>query len=211
MRLIVHMFFIILFGLCGTSLSGCNNPNTNTNNDIPAKAAKIWALQPSQSYLNFTSVKKNSTVEIHSFSGLQGSITPAGQAAITIDLNTVQTHIDIRNERMKQFLFETSTMPEATVSTHIDMALFAGLAIGEPMDYTLDLQLDLHGVVKSLEANVIITRLKTNKVSVSSREAILIDVADYDLDSGLTKLATLAKLPPITPVVPVNFSLTFAR
>ena len=65
------------------------------------------------------SIKKNKIGEVHSFSQLAGSINDKGFASIRVNLASVKTHIEIRDERMKSMLFETDRFPEAVVTTQI--------------------------------------------------------------------------------------------
>ena len=83
--------------------------------------AADWELQSKTSQLNFISIKNNSIAEVHDFTTLSGSINKKGEAVLTISLPSVETSIGIRNERMKEHLFESKQYPVATFITFIDM------------------------------------------------------------------------------------------
>ncbi len=51
---------------------------------------------------------------------LAGSIDDTGKAILSIDLNDVSTEIDIRNERMANFVFETEFLPNAFITVNVD-------------------------------------------------------------------------------------------
>jgi hypothetical protein len=134
-----------------------------------------------------------------------------GQAELVIDLATIETGIGIRNERMREHLFEIERFADARVTATLDLAALADLGAGERRALTLDAALDLHGVAMEIEAEVIVSEIDGRSILVESRSPVIIDAADHDLIDGLATLQDLAGLPSITPVVPVTFSLVFAR
>ncbi|MCR9267734.1 MAG: YceI family protein, partial [Alphaproteobacteria bacterium] len=105
-----------------------------------------WTLDAEASQLNFVSIKSGDIAEVHHFSGLSGSVSEDGTAELVIDLATVETGIVIRNERMREHLFQTDTYPQARLTAEIDLAALYDLAPGDQTELTLDGVLDLHGV-----------------------------------------------------------------
>src|SRR3569832_419618 len=69
-----------------------------------ASAAPNWTLDPDASVLTYQSVKKNTIVETNKIRNITGTLTSAGDAKVTFDLNSVDTGVDLRNVRMR-FLF----------------------------------------------------------------------------------------------------------
>ena len=82
-----------------------------------------WDLQADASTFNFVSVKKDTIGEVLHFKKLSGQIDKNGKAGITIDLNSVDTGVQIRDERMREFLFETGKYPSATYQANVDPGL----------------------------------------------------------------------------------------
>ena len=64
-------------------------------------AAAAWTLDPVSSSLKYQSVKKNTVVETNKIRNLSGTIQPDGAASVSIDLNSVDTGVDIRDTRMR--------------------------------------------------------------------------------------------------------------
>lgn len=95
-------------------------------------AADTWALDSANSRLAFGSIKKNTVGEVHGFAALGGTVDADGNVALEIGLASVETNIEIRNERMNEHVFEGA--PVATLSASMDMAEFAALAPGGIMD-----------------------------------------------------------------------------
>ena len=96
-----------------------------------AQAAAQWTLSADDSSLSFISVKAEHIAEVHSFARLSGEIDSGGEAVVSIDLTSVQTGIDIRNERMQSMLFNTDMYPRAQVSADVDAAALSSMAVGE--------------------------------------------------------------------------------
>jgi len=188
----------------GLLLAACSEAD-----DAPLDGA--WTLDGGQSRLNFITVKNGTVAEGHSFGLLSGSVGADGAASLTIDLASVATGVDTRDERMREFLFETGMFPSANVTATLDPAAFSALKEGETTLQPVTATLDLHGVQGTVEAEVAVTRAGDDKVLVETAKPIIIDAATYGLEGGVAKLQELAKLDGITAQVPVTFSLTFDR
>lgn len=170
----------------------------------PIAACADWVLDNSQSALYFVSIKKDHVAETHTFKQLAGTITAAGQGNLTIDLASVETHIDIRNTRMRDHLFETGKFANATVSVDL------GKTGVKPGIQTLNVLLDLHGVKKEIPATVAITEVN-NTVQVTTVAPIMLNAADFDLAGGLTILREIGAVEHISNAVPVTFFLSFVK
>lgn len=170
--------------------------------------ATDWVVDNNNSQLNFISIKKTDIAEIHHFKQLQGSYDEQGQFILNIDLASVDTQIPVRDDRMKQYFFDVSQFSTAKVTATIDTDLVDAIAEGASKHFTVDAKLDLHGEIKSLTLEVIITRLVGAQLSVVSAQPVVINVKDFALTAGLNKLMELASLPNISQAVPVSFYLT---
>jgi len=193
--------FLIVLGL---TLVACAEPEA-TPNTTP------WKLVNAESHLEFISVKKGTIVETHSFGTLSGTVNIDGKAVVSIELDSVETNIGIRNERMREHLFETANNPFAVISAQLDKADFAFMAIGDRKHIDIPMRINLHGQNNPIDVALIVTRLGDNKIVVDSQTPFIVDVETFGLQDGVEKLRTLAKLPSITPEVPVMFSLVFER
>jgi polyisoprenoid-binding protein YceI len=167
-----------------------------------------WVIDGNDSQLNFISIKKTNIAELHEFKQLQGSYDSQGQFILDIDLASVDTHIPIRDERMKNHFFEVSKFSTAKITATIDTDLVDAIAEGASERLTVEANLDLHGVSKPLTLDVIVTRLVGAKLSVVSVQPVIINADDFALASGISKLMELASLPSISQAVPVSFYLT---
>ena len=168
-----------------------------------------WQLDPTNSQVSFISTKKINVAETHYFRQLDGSVDSQGQLTLAIDLASVDTNITVRDERMREYLFEVDIFTTATVSASIDMSDVAAIAEGASARITVDAELDLHGEKKPLKMDVVVTRLVGAKLSVVSVQPVILNISDFALISGVEKLRELANLPSISQAVPVSFYLMF--
>ena len=169
-----------------------------------------WTLQPETSSLNFQSVKQQSIVESSGFATMQGAIAASGAAEVKVLLDSVDTEIDLRNVRMRFLFFETFKYPEATITAQIDAALLGDLETVRRKMVPLTFDMDLHGVSKTLSAEVAVTLITPDLVSVSSTKPVSISVKDFDMMEGLGKLEEAANVQ-IIPSATVSFDFMFAR
>lgn len=177
---------------------------------LPAFAAGDWQLQPDDSSLAFVSVKNGSVAETHSFTDLSGHVDDDG-ARLVVDLASVETSIPIRNDRMREFLFEIADHPQAVFTTSMHAQSVDELAPGQSRRIEVSGHLELHGEKQELSASVQITRAGYDRMVLSTVKPILISADAFTLGEGIAKLRDIAGLESITPMVPVTFSLTFAR
>ncbi|MEM6307186.1 MAG: cytochrome C, partial [Pseudomonadota bacterium] len=69
-------------------------------------AAGGWTLDNDTSKVQFGSIKKDYVGESHFFENMSGTVSDDGMVSVAIDLTSVQTWIDIRNERMIEHVFK---------------------------------------------------------------------------------------------------------
>jgi len=175
-----------------------------------------WVLDAEASSLTFVSIKAAQVVEAHKFGALSGGVSlkalddesVGGEVNIAIDLASVNTNIAIRDERMREHLFETAKYPLANVHGHLPIADFLALPSGSSTRSEVKLMLDLHGAKLPISADVLVSRLSDVRFVVASTSPVVLNVASFDLVTGVEKLRELAGLPSITGAVPVSFVLT---
>lgn len=172
-------------------------------------AAADWLLDEDSSSISFSSVKNGSIVESHIFDSLSGQVETDGTARLVIDLASVDTMIPIRDERMRDMLFEVADYPEAVFETSVPLRNFANIEVGTTKDHTLAGTLTLHGQSAEKRLDVRVTKTGNGRVTVSSVRPIVISAAEFALSDGIKALAEIAGLNSIVPNVPVSFSLLF--
>lgn len=172
---------------------------------MPAAALAEWQLaHPSE--VSFVSFKNTHLAENHRFKSLQGTVSQAGDAVLRIDLSSIDSGIPIRDERMRDLLFEVSDFSHADIRAQIPASV---LSAEQPQSYELQGQLSLHGSQEQFRTTVMVTPAADGTTTVNSLEPVLVHADSFALSRGLRELRDIAKLDNIAEVVPVSFSLTF--
>ena len=156
------------------------------------------------SRIYFVSVKNNTIGEISHFETLAGTVTDAGEVEVRVALDSVETNIGIRNERMKTMLFEVGLYPEAVITAQLDAGSMAALSSGGMTNVAL--QIDLHGqsVTKEAQLNIAVT---DQGVSATTAQPILLTASEFGLEGGVAALQAVAGLNAISQVIPVTLAL----
>ena len=148
--------------------------------------------------------------EVQTYYQLSGDINDDGSVQITIELASVNTLIDIRNERMQNMLFETNLFPQATISGEIDLDAVAAMDAGVSQAISVDFDLAIHGESSSYTADVLVTRTESG-VLASTVKPIIVMADTHGLVSGVEALREVAGLPSISRAVPVSFNVVFEQ
>ncbi|MEC8075919.1 MAG: YceI family protein [Pseudomonadota bacterium] len=172
-------------------------------------AQATWQLVNESSQLNFISTKASHIAETHTFGLLSGSIADTGEAQLNVDLASVATGIDIRNERMRTMLFNVLTFPQAEITTDLDLGEFTSLT--GPVVKTIAAKLSLVGQSTQVHGDVLVVPVNDNTVNVTTVAPIVVNANGLEMVAGIEALREVAGLPSISYSVPVTFSLTFRR
>ena len=132
-----------------------------------------------------------------------------GNVTVSIDLDSVDTAIQIRDERMREMLFETGEYPTATLVTTVDPQAVNALEPGASAEMTVEGQLMLHGATVSLTIEMTVARLSESRVMAVSQKPMIVNASQVGLLEGVERLRAVAGLPTISPAVPVTFVMTF--
>jgi hypothetical protein len=196
-------------------LVACAEQGADAPKDAAVEAAPLtesaWALDPAGSRLAYVSIKAGEVAENNRFDRLSGTVAADGTASLDIDLASVNTGVDIRNERMREIFFNVAGNPKAVVTTKLDPAAFAGLAVGQTLIRPLKATVALKGATSEIETEVLVTRVSEGRVTVVPTAPVIISTDMFGLTDELGELRALAQLPSITPAVPVTFTLAFTR
>ena len=176
---------------------------------LPSIAFSDWELVNDDSHLNFVSFKAVDFAEIHSFKEMSGSIDSNGKANLVINLDSLETLIPIRNERMRNLLFETQIFPNANFYLQVDLDKYLNLSIGDFRNKEVKGRLLLKN--KDIETRVKfkVTRLAKDIFVVSSTEPLILNIENLGLTEGVESLRVVAGLPSISKSVPVSFFIKF--
>lgn len=169
-----------------------------------------WQLVSDSSAVNFVSIKNASVAENHSFGSLSGAIGTDGAVQLTIVLDSVDTGIEIRDQRMREVLFETVDFPVARVTASVDPAILRTVTAGGTVSTDLPVKLSLHGIEKELVIPVLAVGEAGGDLQVLTPSPVLLDASDFGLAAGIAALQQIAGLQSISTAVPVSVLLVFS-
>lgn len=169
-----------------------------------------WVLDNKASTLDFITTKNVSKTEVQTFNAMQGQIQ-GKTATITVDLSSVDTGIEIRDQRVQELLFNVVKFPSATASINIKEADVNAIKTGQMITMHVDAVINLHGVKQTVPVQLEVVALAQNKRLVISRHPVIVNLTNFNLLDGVNALRDIAKLQSINVAVPVTFSLLFTQ
>lgn len=202
--------FALAIGLAACAGPEADAPLAEATASAPVTEG-AWTLDPAGSRLAYVSIKAGEVAEVNRFAALSGSVAADGTASLAIDLASVDTGVEIRDERMREIFFAVADNPEAIVTVKLDPARFAGLAVGQSVTRPLTANVTIKGASSDVETDVMVTRLAEDRVLVVPTAPVIVSTDMFSLTDELGELRALAQLPSITPAVPVTFTLAFRR
>nr|WP_285895612.1 YceI family protein [Rheinheimera oceanensis] len=171
-------------------------------------SAANWQLDNSQSSLHFVSVKNEIVAETHHFKQLSGN-WDGSMVNISIPVNSLETLIPIRNERIWQYVLQAEQFAAITVSAELKQDALANLAVRDSILLELPLNVTIATETAALNANLRITRLSANTLQAVTEAPLMLNTHSFKLAAGVGKLQQLAGLQSISPLVPVSFTVRF--
>ena len=204
------------------ALAACSPDSQNTSNSQAASSAVVASVpatpanwEAPQAHITFLSSKinqeLNSVTEQSQFNSSQAYLDKQGDFKMTIDLNSVQTNIEIRDQRIKDWVFKTAQFATAEIKGKVDMEAINKLAIGETLTFKQPLTLNIHGKELPLEANLSAQRVHADKIMVNTLNPVLLDVKAMDMSKGVMQLVEVMGLKTIVEQIPVSFHAEFMR
>lgn len=182
----------------------------------PALASAGWTLDAERSSLGYISTKmvagSHKTVFEHNrFAGLSGGVADDGAAAVTIALDTLDTGVEIRDQRVLEHVFSAAKHPRARLAAKIDPRLLDGLKPGESRVLDIEVELQLAGKSGKVKTQAAVARLDDRTLLVRDATPALFDAAAFGLADGFEILRKLVGLFNIPTTIPVTFQLVFTR
>ncbi|MDA5556481.1 YceI family protein [Shimia sp. MMG029] len=171
---------------------------------------ETWKTVDEDSQIAFGSIKSSEFGEVHTFDALSGSVNEKGEVAVSIELGSVETNIDIRNERMITHIFKAADA-RAELTGSVDFDAVHDLEVGATTVVDFEGALSLVGVSADVEAELFVARLSEDRVLVTTSDMIMLSTYDLGIDAGVDKLKELASLEGITRVTPVTVRMIFEK
>ena len=174
---------------------------------LPAYAAD-WQLNPERSAISYLSSKQATAetplmFESNLFHEFSGTIDGA-QVELVVELDSLDTKVPIRDERVAEHVFLSKQYPQATVSATVDDI--------EQLSYArkqISATLTMRGQSRDLQAEVIIERSDPKTLRIQTTTPVLVDANAYGMLDGFAILKQLVGLMQIPTTIPVSLHLVF--
>lgn len=172
-------------------------------------AQASWYLDGESSRLSFVTTQNGNVANKHRFLVLHGKVDRKGQAQLRIEMDSVNSAVPLRDERMRDQLFDFKQFPEAQITAQINMQPINELAAGAQVELRLPVTVNLRGKQHTYEAELLATRLDEHRFQVVTLEPLMLQTEDFALQPELETLRKSAGLSAISFSVPVNAVLIF--
>ncbi len=168
-----------------------------------------WTLNSEGSSLYYVTSKAAAISELNTFGELNGTIDDDGNASVTISLASVDTAIDIRNQRMQEIVFQVANYPLASISLTANGARLAASNPGQSFMASYDATIDIHGTKQTMTVELAVTKLSDGGLLVTLAKPLIVNAASFGLAESVEQLREIAGLPSINNNVVVDFTLQF--
>ena len=176
---------------------------------VSLSAQADWYLDGESSRLSFITTQNANIADVHRFLVLHGKVDRKGLAQLRIEMDSVNSSVPLRDERMRDVLFDFKHFPEAQISAQIDLQPINDLASGAQLELRLPVTVSLRGKQHTYQAELLATRLDERRFQVVTLEPLMLQAEDFGLQPELETLRKLAGLSAISFSVPVNAVLIF--
>jgi polyisoprenoid-binding protein YceI len=172
-----------------------------------AESFTDWALLSDSANFTIGTTKNETITEVHKLQKVEGFVRNNGNARVSVNLLSIDTGIEIRDERMQAMLFTTAT--QAVYSATVDMEKFRKLEAGDSKDFQLQGSLEMNDRSAVIPVATKITRLDSGNYQIKTVSANKIDVGKFGFSGGIEQLRAVANLKNISPIVTFEFKLEF--
>ena len=176
---------------------------------VSLSAQASWYLDGESSRLSFITTQNANVANKHRFLVLHGKVDRKGHAQLRIEMDSVNSAVPLRDERMRDQLFDFKHFPEAQITAQINLQPINELAPGAQVELRLPVTVSLRGKQHTYEAELLATRLDEQRFQVVTLEPLMLQAEDFGLQPELETLSNSAGLSAISFSVPVNAVLIF--
>ena len=176
---------------------------------VSLSAQASWYLDGESSRLSFITTQNANVANKHRFLVLHGKVDRKGHAQLRIKMDSVNSAVPLRDERMRDQLFDFKHFPEAQITAQINLQPINELAPGAQVELRLPVTVSLRGKQHTYEAELLATRLDEQRFQVVTLEPLMLQAEDFGLQPELETLRKSAGLSAISFSVPVNAVLIF--
>lgn len=180
---------------------------------LPVQAA--WQVDGKKSQVSFITEKvypnDQAAKETSLITGVSGRVSNQKQAEIKIDLDTINTSISIRDERIKKWLIDLTQYRYATVKADLPALDEQKINIGKSVKMTAKGSLAIRDKTLPITLFINVKKDSSTQYTVTSYAPTLINTHDFDSKGGLKKLTEVMGLNSINSKIPVHWKLVLFK
>jgi len=212
------------------SLAACDSPTRASGHDagrppppVASAPARVTApgespadLEKSRITLSVIKDKDVTSPVVATLKLRDGAVSldaPTPSARLSIDLNSFDSLIPIRNERVRGIFFETSAIGWETAELAIPAIPADVIATLKTKHQALHVKLDstlkIHGKTAAVPLLVDVSSPSEGHLSVTTSGPIQVKVSDYGLTANLHRLSSICMHDSIDDIVNVTVALEF--
>jgi polyisoprenoid-binding protein YceI len=174
-------------------------------------SAKAYGVDASRSSISFVTTKAGAAgvggvSEAMRFSRYTGGMDASGKVTLAIDLASVDSGFEIRDERMRTMLWNVKATPQAVFTAQLPAEALSKVGAGS-QNIEVTGQLQLAGQSKPITASLNVTNAGDGQILVSTRQPIVINSNDYGLRAGVEALREVMGLNFLASSAPVSLNL----
>ncbi len=174
--------------------------------------APAYSVDSNRSSVSFVSTKAGAAgvggvTETMRFTRYSGGLDAAGKVTLNIDLSSIDSGIEIRDDRMRTMLWNVKATPQAIFTAQLPAEALKQVSSSNQIVDVAG-QLQMAGQTKPVAANLLVTNAGNGQLHVSTRMPVVINANDYGLKNGVEALREVVGLNFIGTAAPVSLSLT---
>jgi polyisoprenoid-binding protein YceI len=200
LKFITGFLFSLFLWACASQMPGAGS-----------SAQAGWQIQPERSSLSFVTTKAGAAgvggvTELMRFSKFSGGMDKQGRINLAIELASIDSGVEIRDNRMRTMLWNVAAMPTAEFSAVIDpKAIEAAKTTAQTINVEGDLK--LAGKTNKVQTQLLVSQAANGALMVSTRQPITINSNDFGLRAGVEALRDVMGLNFISTSAPVSLQL----
>ncbi|MCY0963597.1 YceI family protein [Parathalassolituus penaei] len=167
-----------------------------------------WTIDDGSS-IAFSSTKNTDITEEHHFRDFDGFVTDGGSATVNVRLTSVDTGVEVRDQRLRNTLFDIAHFPTAVLQMSVPKAAMADLKAGKSATFQASGALALHGKRVPVKASLQAEPSSDNRIVVTTAAPLMLDATAFSLTDGINQLREMAGLQSIASTIPVSLNLVF--
>ncbi len=174
----------------------------------PAYASDL-VIDKDRSVITYLSTKMagaNTLFENNHFTDFSGEIGHDGEVVLVIALDSVVTGVAIRDERVKQHVFDVGNHPQASIKLSLGELRATDHRSGDTR--TVEALLTMRGVTHPVKGEVSVAWIGDDLL-VQTQSPVLVDARSYGMLEGFEALKNMVGLSNIPTTIPVSFKLVF--